>query len=159
MSTDSAAIPPADTASVHVDASPEQVWDMVADVTRMGEWSPETFRCRWTGSVRRPEPGAKFVGFNKQGWLRWATRCVVEEAERGKVFAWRVRDNNTRWEYRMEPDGDGTRLTESRQLPAERPFLSKYAIKLFLGGTETHNARMQDSIQKTLDRIKAKAQA
>ncbi|HUP73352.1 MAG TPA: SRPBCC family protein [Acidimicrobiales bacterium] len=32
--------------SIHIDASPEQVYDLVTDVTRMGEWSPETHRCK-----------------------------------------------------------------------------------------------------------------
>lgn len=27
-------------ASVHIDAAPELVYDLVSDVTRMGEWSP-----------------------------------------------------------------------------------------------------------------------
>jgi hypothetical protein len=29
---------------VHVDATPGELYDMVSDVTRMGEWSPETGR-------------------------------------------------------------------------------------------------------------------
>jgi len=29
-----------DTASVTVAAAPGDIWDMVSDVTRMGEWSP-----------------------------------------------------------------------------------------------------------------------
>jgi uncharacterized protein YndB with AHSA1/START domain len=152
-------LPAPDSASTHIDAPPEQVWDMVADITRMGEWSPETFHCRWVGSVRRAEPGAKFIGFNKQGWKRWATRNVVVEAERGKVFAFRTRDNNTVWTYRLELDGGGTRLTETRQLPAKRPYLPTLAIKVFLGGLDNHDDHIREGIAQTLERIKTAAEA
>ncbi len=29
---------------------PELVWDLVADVTRVGEWSPECIRAAWLGN-------------------------------------------------------------------------------------------------------------
>ena len=32
-----------DSVTVHMDASPADVWALVADVTRIGEFSPETF--------------------------------------------------------------------------------------------------------------------
>ena len=34
--------------SLYMDAPPEQVWALVSDVTRIGEFSPETFEARWT---------------------------------------------------------------------------------------------------------------
>ncbi|MEY2406750.1 MAG: Polyketide cyclase / dehydrase and lipid transport, partial [Acidimicrobiaceae bacterium] len=34
-------------ARVHIDADPEVVYGLVADVTRMGEWSPETVSAAW----------------------------------------------------------------------------------------------------------------
>ena len=33
--------------SVDVDAPPEQVFELVSDVTRMGEWSPESTGAEW----------------------------------------------------------------------------------------------------------------
>jgi uncharacterized protein YndB with AHSA1/START domain len=151
-------IPPPDTASIHIEAPPEEVWDLVADITRIGEWSPECYRCRWQGSERRPVAGAKFVGFNKVGWKRWFTRNVVEEAERGQVWAFLTRDNQTRWSYRFEAEGDGTRLTETRQLPAQRPFLPALSLKLFFGGLDSHDEHMRANIDQTLHRIKAIAE-
>ena len=38
-----------------VTARPELVWDLVADVTRVGGWSPECIRAAWLG---RPRPAA-----------------------------------------------------------------------------------------------------
>ena len=45
-----------------VDAPPRAVYDLVSDVPRMGEWSPETASCRWLDGRdrprgRRPVPG------------------------------------------------------------------------------------------------------
>src|SRR6266542_5896831 len=77
-----------DSASVHVDASPEAVWDVVADLPGLPRWNPECFRIRWVGKPTGAVVGARFLGFNRQGWKRWFTRNVVEEVERGKVFAW-----------------------------------------------------------------------
>jgi len=38
-------------AVVTIDAAPEQVWELVTDVTRMGEWSPENTGARWIGGA------------------------------------------------------------------------------------------------------------
>lgn len=34
--------------SLWMDAPPEKVWALVSDVTRIGEFSPETFEAQWT---------------------------------------------------------------------------------------------------------------
>jgi hypothetical protein len=43
-------------------ASTERVWDLVSDVTRVGEFSPETFEAEWLGGASGPEVGARFRG-------------------------------------------------------------------------------------------------
>ena len=35
-----------------IDASPEQVWAVVSDLRRMGEWSPQCRRCEWEDERR-----------------------------------------------------------------------------------------------------------
>lgn len=151
-----------------IHAPAERIWDMVADVTRMGEWSPECFRCRWIGSPKGPEVGARFIGFNRATWRIWATPNQVVEADRGRIFAWRTLFNGNIWSYRMEPDDldadaagapSRTRVTESRQLPAKRPGLGKLSLDVFFGGTERHDERMREGIRQTLARLKAAAEA
>lgn len=151
--------PPADEVSVRIAASPEHIWDMIADVTRMGEWSPECFRCRWVGSPKEPVAGARFVGFNRAGVRIWPTRNEVLEAERGRTFAWRTVDNGNIWSYRLVADGDTTQVTESRQLPARRPWFPKLLLMLFFGGLDHHNEHMRQGMQETLQRLKAVAEA
>ena len=139
---------------MHVDASPDQVWELVSDLDRLHEWSPECYRVRWVGRPRGPVVGARFLGFNRQGWKRWFTRNVVAAAEPGEAFGWLTRDNKTQWDYLLAPDGDGTRVTLRRTLPATRPFVPALGIKLFLGGLDTHDTHMRDNIRQSLDRLK-----
>jgi len=48
-----------------VAAPPELVWDLVADVIRVGGWSPECIRAVWLGEPGQPQPGARFTGHNR----------------------------------------------------------------------------------------------
>ena len=44
-------------ASIEINASPEAVYDLVSDLPRMGEWSPENIGGEWQG--RRQGPGGR----------------------------------------------------------------------------------------------------
>lgn len=41
-----------------VAASPERIYELVADMPRMGEWSPECQRVEWTDGAVAPAAGA-----------------------------------------------------------------------------------------------------
>ena len=45
---------------------PEEVYDLVADVTRMSEFSPEVVSCRWLDGATGPAVGARFEAVNVQ---------------------------------------------------------------------------------------------
>src|SRR5262245_9893520 len=49
------------------EAPPGAVWQIVADVTRTGQWSHECRRARWLGPAAAPAPGARFRGSNRSG--------------------------------------------------------------------------------------------
>ena len=49
-------------ARITIAAAPEAVWDLIADVTRMGEWSPETTGCEWIEGADGPRVRAPFMG-------------------------------------------------------------------------------------------------
>src|SRR3954466_1419519 len=102
-------------ASVHVEAAPKVVYDAVTDVTRMGEWSPETVKCEWLDGASGPAVGARFKGANKSGAVRGWTKPRVGAADGAEVaFITEFRGkDSTKWTYRFEPEGDGTKLTES----------------------------------------------
>lgn len=96
----------------------EVVYDMVADVTRMGEWSPICTAC-WWDEGDGPRVGAWFTGHNELPDRIWETRSQVVAAERGREFAFMVGGAWVRWGYSFTPVSKGTEVTESWEfLPA-----------------------------------------
>jgi len=108
------------SASIDIDAPPDAVWQLVADITRMGEWSPECWRAHWDGAATGPAVGAHFHGYNRAGSFEWHAPCIVTDCEPGKVFAFEVPRGGepvNRWRFEFEPTASGTRLTESFDAP------------------------------------------
>ena len=101
--------------SIEILAAPELVYAVVSDLTRMGEFSPECRTVEWLAGGG-PTPGARFVGHNRGGPIRWSREGRVVTAEPGKEFSftteWRGHDS-TAWTYRMKPTPSGTTLAES----------------------------------------------
>jgi hypothetical protein len=95
--------------SIIVAASPEEVYAVVSDVTRTGEWSPVCQRCWWDDGDG-PRVGAFFTGHNVTPGRAWDTRC---EADEGRAFGWSVTEGNVYWRYAMAAVDDGTQLTET----------------------------------------------
>jgi len=98
--------------SILVARSAECLYDMVSDVTRIGEWSPVCKACWWDeGSSARA--GGWFTGRNTTADRTWETRSEVVVAERGREFAFIVGGSYVRWGYTFTVVGEGTRVTES----------------------------------------------
>ena len=149
----------ADSEQAIVDAPSEVVYDLVSDMPRMGEWSPECRRVAWTGDVTGPAEGATFVGHNRGGprqLLRWSRAGRVLVAERGKEFAFVTEEGgreSTVWRYRLEPVDGGTRVTESyevRWIPAWARIVDV--------PTNRHR-ELREAMRHTLERLKAAAEA
>jgi uncharacterized protein YndB with AHSA1/START domain len=143
-----------DSVTVHMAAPPDQVWALVSDVTRIGEFSPETFEAEWLDGADGPVVGARFRGHvnrNNTGVKYW-TVCRVSESVPGRVFAFDVvmgdRVVNS-WRYDLEPTGTATSVTESFAL-ARNPLTSVYwAIAGRLRGRTNRRGMLQ-----TLERIR-----
>lgn len=147
-----------DSATIRVAAPPERVYGIVSDITRMGELSPECTGGKWLGAATGPAVGARFKGTNRRGWVRWATTNEVVAADPGREFTFDTKQSGTRWSFTMEPDGDGTLVTEARSPWRDRPLPAKLASKLLLGGLEEHEDEMRQGLQATLERLKAVAE-
>ena len=144
-------------AAVHVDAPPETVYAVVSDVTRMGEWSPETVRCEWLGGATGPAVGAKFKGSNKRGIARWSTTPTVVVADAGREFAFVV-DDTTKWSFRCDSDGGGTRLTESFEMLASMP--RRYVLaERYIMRVKDRKADLERAMAETIGRIKVAVEA
>lgn len=140
-------------------SSPDAVYDLVSDVTRMGEWSPETTGCEWAGRSDGPAVGAKFRGRNRLGWHRWSMPCIVKAAEPGRRFTFDVVAGPilvSTWEYRIEPDGDGCIVTEA--WTSERSRLVKLVGQL-LTGVKDRAEHNREGMEETLRRLAAVAEA
>jgi hypothetical protein len=88
------------------------LYDMISDVSRMGEWSPVCTACWWDDGDG-PRPGAWFTGRNELPQRIWETRSQVVAADRGREFAFVVGGSWVRWGYTFAPADGGTQLTES----------------------------------------------
>ncbi|HEV7826851.1 MAG TPA: SRPBCC family protein [Mycobacteriales bacterium] len=147
--------------STYVDASPDRLWALIGDPTRMGEWSPECRRVVWTGGATAPAVGARFTGYNRIGWRRWSTTGTVAVHEPDREVAWDVTLGPlpvARWGYRIEPAGEaggGSTLVE--YFEDRRGVLVKVlgSAARGVGDTEAHNSA---GMAQTLDRIKAAAE-
>ncbi|GAA0923593.1 hypothetical protein GCM10009558_035630 [Virgisporangium aurantiacum] len=108
-----------------VAAAPDTVYDLLADVTRMGRFSPECHRVEWLDGADRALPGARFRGHNRFGPARWSRECVVITAEPGTEFAFRTvpertKSDSTVWRFVLRPVDGGTLVTQTFELSANR---------------------------------------
>src|SRR2546425_4945041 len=95
-----------------VNRSPDELYAMVADVTRMGEWSPICKAC-WWDEGNSPRVGAWFTGRNELPERTWETRSEIVAADRGREFAFAVGGSYVRWGYTFTTVEGGTQVTES----------------------------------------------
>jgi uncharacterized protein YndB with AHSA1/START domain len=147
-----------DSVTVHMNAPPERIWDLVSDVTRIGSYSPETFEAEWLDGATGPVAGARFRGHvkrNGKGPTYWTT-CVVRECEPGQVFSFGVGPKEKPlnvWTYRMEPAGEGTDVTESFELANTAMLRVYWALLGWARGRTNRNG-----MRTTLERIRAEVE-
>ena len=106
--------------SIIINRSAEDLYDMVADVTRIGEWSPMCTACWWDDGDG-PHVGARFTGRNERPGRTWETHSEVVTADRGHQFDWVVVEPPTHahWGYSFVAVDGGTEVTETWELPSE----------------------------------------
>ncbi|NNN02556.1 MAG: SRPBCC family protein [Acidimicrobiaceae bacterium] len=106
------------SSSLVIAASPRVLYDMISDVTRMGEWSP-VCTAGWWDEGQGPSAGSWFTGRNETPERTWETRSLVEAAVPGEIFSFVVGGDRTRWTYRFVEVPGGTEVTEEWEfLPA-----------------------------------------
>lgn len=142
-----------------IQASPEAIYELISDITRTGEWSPENTGGRWLGGAGRAKVGARFVGSNHRGWRRWWTVCTVTEAEPGRRFTFEVAFAVvpiSRWSYELSPSGSSTVVTET--WTDRRPtWFARTASPLM--GTGDLRAHQTENIRTTLTNLKQVAES
>lgn len=148
-------VPTTGRATIIACAPAERVYDLVSDVTRMGEWSPECRRCEWLEGATTAAVGARFQGHNQLGPRKWATTAEVIAAERGREFAFTVeaygRPAST-WRYTFEPVDDGTLVTESYET-LWVPWFARFVAPVI-----RRERMLAKGLATTLARVKAAAE-
>jgi Polyketide cyclase / dehydrase and lipid transport len=133
-------------------AAPEVIYDLVADVTQMGKYSPENTGGEWIKGATGPAVGAQFKGVNKLGKATWSTKPTVTVAERGREFAFKVPGaSGPVWTYRFQPVDGGTLVTESVAQAKRSPLPIRLIQKMH--GVTDRTAVVRDGMLTTLDRL------
>lgn len=150
----------ADSVSLEIEADAGTLYDMVSDLTRMGEWSPECERVAWEGGVTTPVAGTTFLGHNAVGpgrRVRYSRHGTVLRAERGRAFSFITDEGgrpSTAWHYTFEPLGDGrTRVTEGyevRWIPTRARVLDVVVDR---------HEELVEGMRTTLERLRQAAEA
>jgi uncharacterized membrane protein len=148
-----------DSQSVVIKAPAERIYALVADLPRMGDWSPECRQVEWLERSTGPAEGAKFIGHNQGGpggLMKWSRQGRVLTANPGCEFAFVTEEGgreSTEWRYRLEPEEGSTRVTES------------YAVRWIptwarIVDVPTNRAReLRHAMKHTLEQLKGAAEA
>lgn len=141
------------SAQITINRPAREVWAAIADVTRMGDWSPECIAGRWVGGATRPAVGAKFEGDNiakiaGRTIKKWTTTSVVTACEPGAVFEF-IAESYTTWRYEFVATGDNTTVTESFDYTAKGFMGFVYDRVLF------RPKAMTKGMNSTLGRVKS----
>ncbi len=143
----------------HIAATPDEVYALVADLPRMGEWSPECEKVTWRDGATHAVKGGHFVGHNRAGAFRWVTFGEIVGADRGRNLAFEITVGPVsvaRWEYFFIPDDDRAGCTVVEEWTDRRPAWYAVPADRLLGSRARRNAT---GIRRTLDALKRAAEA
>ena len=141
--------------SREIKAPAEEVWAAIADITRMGEWSPECHTCAWNDESVAPGVGSVFTGHNRNGEFEWTTECEVTEWVPGRVFAFDGVFGDLRfakWAYRIEPTEAGCLVTETWD-EGRPPEVIEFTVSI--SGVAERGEHNRRTMEATLARLAA----
>lgn len=152
--------------STIIEAPADVVFDLVTDIERMADWSPQIIESRWiSGTIGdgRAAVGAKFLGKNTAGdpasgkkAMTWVTKPTVTDVVANRVFEFSVPfPSRSTWRYELTPVDGGTRvvetLSQTKRMPPFIRFMQKRA------NITDRAADLESAMHLTLDNIAAAA--
>lgn len=144
--------------SIEILATPATVWEIVSDLRRMTEWSPEVVFQKFTG--HKIGLGTRSINLNKRKGFVWPTSSKVTAFDPEKKITFFVHGSSALWTYELEPTTTGTRLTERRDFKnGKRNVIGRVTAAIALGGVESHDVELIEGMNKTLARIKGEAES
>jgi hypothetical protein len=145
-----------DTVDRYIEAPPEALYDLIADVTRTPEITPDIVKVEWLDGATGPAVGARFKATNKQGrGPNWSNKPIITVLEPGREIAWERTEpagGTVEWRYRFEPEGSGTRITESYRVVKPLALFGWFIIGT-LYGLKDRRSDLRASMLRTLDRL------
>jgi uncharacterized protein YndB with AHSA1/START domain len=137
-------------------ATPDVVWAVLGDVTRMPEWAAELESVDVLEGDGRSS-GTRFRGNNRDGERRWSMTCVIDVFDENQSLEFHTENDKgevrTRWWYRLAPSGDGTTITEGFLRVAKLGRLRAAAERKMLGDRAEYNARNIDESLRRLAEV------
>lgn len=119
-------------AEIEISATPQEIYSVISDLPRSGEWSPECQGGEWiTGEPATA--GAVFRGHNLRdpdvvAWApvvrgAWTTHAEVVTAERDRTFRWAMHNSagqkqDSVWAFDIEETDGGSVLTHHFRMGA-----------------------------------------
>lgn len=145
-----------DTVGRFVEAPPAVVYDILADVTRTPERTPDIVRCEWIDGATGPAVGARFKAINKQGrGPNWSNKPVVTVADPGREFTFTRTEpfaGTIEWKHALVPEGTGTRVLESYTVLKPLTIVGWFIIGT-LYGLKDRRSDLHNSMVDSLDRL------
>ena len=139
--------------TIHVEASPEAIFDLIADPSRAPEWQT-LLAGMGEISGRSGGVGSSYSGFYRVAGRRIEARFVVTAAERPRIHqvAGTARGGWVRWTTFIDPAGSGAevRVTLEYELPGE-------IVRSVLGALT--GTRVQRAFHRTYVNLKRVAEA
>lgn len=145
--------------SIEIAAPADAVWSLVADLPKMGAYSPENDGATWLGSARSATVGARFKGSNRNEKSRWSTTGTITEAEPGRALAFRVTVGPFKvadWRYELAPTDGGCQVTESF-VDLRGGFVRSVGKRTT--GVADRAAHNTETMRETLAKLKVAAEA
>lgn len=145
-----------DTVERYIQASPEDLYEVVADVTRTPELSPEVTACEWLDGATGPAAGVRFRARNRAGrGPDWHNTPVITVADPGREFAFSRTEKGAGtivWRYVFTPQGTGTRVTESYAVTTPVTLFGWFIIGVIYGNKD-RRSDLRRGMTQTLERL------
>ncbi len=146
----------ADQVEHTVAATPQAVYALLADVTRMPEFTPLVDRIEWLDGATRAALGARFKTRNTIGrGPRWSNKPVITVLRPDEEIAWERTEplmGTIEWRYRLEPVHGQTRIIESYRMIRPVTAAGWFVIGT-LYGVKDNRAMQRRGMEETLRRI------
>lgn len=145
-----------DSVERYIDALPEVLYDLIADVTRTPERTPDIVRCEWIDGAAGPAVGARFKAINRGGrGPNWSNKPVVTVADRGQEFSFTRTElfaGTILWRHRFTHEGEGTRMAVSYEVIRPVSLVGWFIIGTLYGAKDRRSA-LRLSMEESLERV------